>query len=233
MIHLKLILRCFILSTFSLLSFSCYYVVKIDSLKKADIDKHKKICLFVPKNDLLLYNEDLERKLLKLLKHKGFIVSDCKNVSYMLISTFKAKKSSYTYTTYIPFFEHKSIQFSFGGYLYNSYNYTNSYNVYGYSTGSETSVKYKPLVKTETIFHRGISLLMIDLEKSRAKNKIVPIWMCNVISSGYSNDFRKVINFMLVPINEYFLKDTNGQKVYELSEYNSSFRELQKILGKQ
>ena len=206
-----------------LFAFSCGPVIKVNAnaykLGNTDYINSKSICVFTPNKDRAL-SEDLKKKIIKILIHKGFIVkNDCKDADYILVFDFTIKSEKYSYSFYFP------IQ--------------NTQNIYGYYYGSSTGsfyaevqdTKYIPIRGYKTIYHRALLFMLFNkYEVQQNPKDIKPIWQLEIISSGSGNDLRFLSDFLLIPFYKYFLKDTHKRIELKLTEWNKDYKELRKIL---
>jgi len=205
--------------------------VNANTYRFQPIDKNKSFCVFRLRNtntDIAL-EEDLARKVEKLLKAKGFqVVNDCKEADYIVAFQFGIDANKINYTLYIP----QIVQKSESGYLSgNSYNYylgNTDYNGNYYTTKQE--LVYLPVNTTETIYTRSISVFVIDANSSKRNGKIELVWQGNFASSGKSGDFRRVADYILVAVNKLFGKDTHGIVNLEVWEDEQEYQQLKKIL---
>jgi len=205
--------------------------VNANAYRFQPIDKNKNFCVFRLRNanTNIALEEDLARKIEKLLESKGFrVVNDCEKADYIVAFQFGIDSSKIDYTFYIPQVVQKSESGYFSGNSYNYYLGNTDYDGNYYATKQE--VVYLPVTTTETIYTRVISVFIVDTNLSKKNGRIELAWQGNFVSSGESGDFRRIADYILVAVNKLFGKDTHGIVSLEIWEDDQEYQQLKKIL---
>lgn len=217
-----------------LLTSSCSTLVNVraNTYKLEPIKEHQVFCIIKDLNQDPALEEELSRKLKKLLQNKGFTVIDnCQFADYAIAFQFSMSSRQTIDTFYLPqqYYETENGYFSGSG---NNYYYGNT-NFSGSYTSIKQKTVYLPITITGTDYIRKLTLFVIDANSSRKARKIKIAWEGNFISVGSSSDFRTIANYILVAINKLFGKDTKGTVTLIIDSGSKEYKNLMKILEEQ
>ncbi len=115
-----------------------------------------------------------------------------------------------------------------------------SSHTYGYNYGSNytQTTQYTPQVgvvgysqgeTTTTSYDRFLKLMAYDISKTKSEKKPVELWEINIVSTGPSNDMRRVFPYMSVASQFYVNRDNKQRQYIEIYDNNEKFVELQNL----
>jgi len=149
-----------------------------------------------------ILEKEIGMKIQRLLNSKGYSIETHKADYYLLFEYGIDSGRTVTGTTPVYHSGGTATAHRFGSYGGSSFT---TIQAPGYTT-------YVPYSKT--VYTRWLVLKLIDGNDYRSSQKIEPLWIGEVTSTGSSSDLRKVINYMLIPAFEHFGANT-GERLYK------------------
>lgn len=207
------------------------YVVKVDSLRSSDAANKIKYVLF-PGNkdtpDTELQYIEFSQFIHRGLQHNGFISSNPQEadiVIYVFYGIGAPQQNLYSYSQ--PQWGQTGISSSYTTGMVQSYGNTATYSGQTTYIPEYGITGYSSQVGSYVTYDRYLVLGAIDWQNFLRNNKqVVEVWKTVVTSTGSSNDLRKVFPVMVAAARPYFGKRTENQVTCQLTENDSSVREI-------
>lgn len=170
-----------------------------------------------PPHDNQMFSKEVAQKIRKILEGSGYSITDKEHADYLL--QFDFAMTSDTKTINVPHYipgPSKSVEG----------NVTGADGVVHYQEETTLSGTTVFVPEDFTFFTRNLLVSVFDAETYRSTGIEEQVWEGYAVSTGSSDDFRDMIDYLLVSAFKYFGKNTHKNVETTLLEDNESIQWL-------